>query len=310
MRFVCPRCYGILRLRDDVASCDSCATQYSSEGGLLDFAHGNYFDSFNPALDSTPSLQIGLQNEIRGTRQRIIDYYAPILLAEGVTPGDAVLDVGCGNGLSVDLLNDLGYDAWGIDLSLLRKWQWRERSNKRRLGVADARALPFESGSFKAVIASGVIEHIGVDEWRSSTGKYGVRARETRDEEREAFLIEILRVVALGGVVLLDAPNGLFPIDFWHADHAGAARWHSRYEGFLPVPSELTRLAAVAGLVPRFRSAHKRLQFGQVRIWWYGRLLAPLADLLLRVMKTPGMEWLTRTSLNPFLVVQLRKPSR
>lgn len=304
----CPACSGPLSTEGTEARCRSCASSYPIDSGVVDFSGGQYFDTFNPDTDLSPEMQVGLENEHRGTRQRILEYYLPILTRDGLRPGDSVLDVGCGNGLSVDLLNERGYDGWGLDLSALRKWQWRERASRSRLAVADARRLPFGAQSFRAVLASGVIEHIGVDEARSPDGTYSVSTRATRDAERGQFLAEILRVTRPGGIVLLDAPNGLFPIDFWHADRAGRARWHSLHEGFLPTPREMRRLGGSTGIPVRFRSPYRRLRFGQVRIWWYGRLLSPLADAFLRAMALPGMRWLAATPLNPFLVIELRKP--
>ena len=67
-----------------------------------------------------------------GAVSRIQGFYLPLLRRLARERGPAlplrVLDCGCGNGLSVDLLNEAGLDAWGNDLSKLRRWQWRESS--------------------------------------------------------------------------------------------------------------------------------------------------------------------------------------
>jgi SAM-dependent methyltransferase len=220
-----------------------------------------------------------------------------------------VLDAGCGNGLSVDLLAAAGYEGWGVDSSPLRRWQWRERAQRRRLAVADVRTLPFLSSSFDAVISSGVVEHIGVVEQRSDSGRYSVTGSPARFDERVRFLAELLRVLRPGGTLFLDAPNRLFPIDFWHGDEPGQARWHSWREPFLPSARELTRIVRATGMAAeiRFLSPRGRLRFGQVRRWWYGRLLAPLAAAALGLMSLPGLRWMTRTALNPYLVAVIRK---
>jgi SAM-dependent methyltransferase len=259
---------------------------------------------FDPATELTAALEAGLRNEEAGTRARILDFYAPRL--RGRT---TVLDAGCGNGLSVDLLREAGYEAWGVDSAPLRRWQWRERRNRSRLAVADVRMLPFGSSSFDAVISSGVIEHIGVVEQRTASGQYSVTGSDTRFGERVRFLSELLRVLRPGGVLFIDAPNGLFPIDFWHATEAGQARWHSWREPFLPTPGELVRLMRATGVPTElcFRSPHGRLAFRQVQRWWYGRLLAPIAAGVLSAMTMPGLRFLARTPFNPFLVAEIRK---
>jgi SAM-dependent methyltransferase len=302
-RFVCTRCSGTLSVESDVARCVHCATTFPVENSIVDFSGGAYFDSFDPQRDINDEMLLGLENEMRGTRQRVLDFYLPRVKKSQAT----VLDVGCGNGLSVDLLAEKGHDAWGVDLSRLRKWQWRERKGRSRLGVADGRSLPFPAKSFDFVVASGVIEHIGVEEWRDADGIYVVVPKASRDEERLAFLSELLRVVKDDGVIYLDAPNGLFPIDFWHATKVGAARWHSPDEGFLPTPGELRELTRSVGrpLRVRFLSPHRRLRFGQVRQSRTGRMFTPLVSLALRVMTFPGLRWLARTPLNPFLVVEI-----
>src|SRR5215212_4723809 len=153
---VCPHCRAAL---DPAFCCPECARCYPVEHGIADFAEGAYYDHFDATTALTPAHREGLQLELEGTRRRILDYYLPLL------PRAArVLDCGCGNGLSVDLLRERGLDAWGNDLSQLRKWQWREREHRDRLVVASALSLPFAGDSFDVVISSGVIEHIGVEE--------------------------------------------------------------------------------------------------------------------------------------------------
>jgi len=136
--------------------------------------------------------------------------------------------------------------AWGNDPSALRKWQWRERMWRERLSVADGGSLPFADGFFDAVLASGVLEHVGVAE--SRTGRYEVRPLPSRDAVRRRFLTELFRVTAPGGTIWLDFPNGAFPIDFWHGDRPGAARRHGPARGSF---RRLPRSGASSGSSPR-----------------------------------------------------------
>jgi SAM-dependent methyltransferase len=129
-----------------------------------------------------------------------------------------------------------------------------------------------------------------------------------RDAQRGAFLAELLRVLAPGGILYLDAPNGAFPIDFWHNKKAGQARWHSTREGFLPTFGEVRSL--LREIDPRISiqavSPNGRLAFRQAGQHWYGRMLTPAMRLLFRMMDFVPI--LSRSLLNPFLVLRITKP--
>jgi len=265
------------------------------ENGIADFSGGRYYDSFHSEDELTPEHKTGLAAEVAGSRWRIEKFYLRLL-----TPGSSVLDCGCGNGVSVDVLNEHGIDAWGVDLSALRKWQWRQRTFRDRLGVSDALRLPFGDESFDAVISSGVIEHIGVEE--TGGAQYRVRPLPERDALRQTFIDELLRVTRPGGRVFVDCPNGAFPIDFWHGGEGGRARWHSRDEGFLPTFREIKMWAKGSA---RAISPHRRFAFRQVGQHWYGRLFALPMALWFAVMR--AIPFLARTALNPYLVVEIRK---
>ncbi len=218
--------------------------------------------------------------------------------------GASVLDCGCGNGVSVDVLNEHGFDAWGVDLSALRKWQWRERARPDRLAVANALRLPFPDDAFEVVISSGVIEHIGVDEIGGAV--YRVTPRSDRDASRQQFIDELLRVTRAGGRLFVDCPNGAFPIDFWHGGEGGRARWPSQHEGFLPAFAEIKAMAH--GAEVRAVSPSRRFAFKQVGQHWYGRLFSLPMAMWFAVMSV--VPFFARTAMNPYLVVEIRKPAR
>ena len=240
-----------------------------------------------------------------GAASRVTDFYLPLLAARGARN---VLDSGCGNGLSVDLLCAQGLDAWGVDLSALRKWQWRERSRRDRLVCADSLRLPFRDGAFDAILCSGVLEHVGVEE--RGGDRYEVAPRPDRDAHGVAFLAEHARVLAPGGTLWLDFPNGAFPFDFWHGVRPGFPRRHRRDEGFLPCLPDVRRYASALGPEWGVRplSAQGRLQFRQVSRHWWGRLLAPAAAVYLAVLAS--FPPLLKSSANPFLVLEMsRRPA-
>lgn len=79
-----------------------------------------------------------------------------------------ILDVGCGTGIMLEHLADLGQPT-GLDFSATALEFCRKRGADR-LVQARGEQLPFADGSFNAVTAFGVVEHIGadrqaVDEW-------------------------------------------------------------------------------------------------------------------------------------------------
>lgn len=297
MPLVCPDCRVPLAWRTGTLACPSCHSEFPVEHGIADFSRGAYYDRYAPDDASLERDREGWAMEIEGSRRRIADFYEPLLRREKAR---RVLDSGCGNGISVDLLAERGYDAWGNDLSQLRQFQWRERRARERLVVASSLRLPFPDRWFDAVISSGVIEHIGVVE--SALPRYAVAPLPDRDAQRAAFLAELFRVTRPGGVVFVDCPNGAFPIDFWHGDRPGGARRHSRDEGFLPTFAEIRAL--MPGMKVDALSPYKRLQFHQARRHWYGRVLGPLGAAWFAVMR--AVPRLARTRLNPFLVVRAR----
>lgn len=300
---VCPACRVSLIINGAALVCPACATSYPVAHGIADFSGGAYYDRFAPDDALSRRELDGLANEVEGSRRRIVDFYEPLLRAEGAR---RVLDSGCGNGVSVDLLAERGYDAWGNDLSQLRQFQWRERRARERLVVASSLRLPFPDGWFDAVLSSGVIEHIGVAE--TGVPRYEVRPLPDRDEQRAAFLAELFRVTRLGGVVFLDCPNGAFPIDFWHGDRPGAARRHPRHEGFLPTFAEVRALVARVRPPARVEalSPFRRLQFHQARRHWYGRVLGPFANAAFALWRIPPFRGFAATAINPFLVMRVR----
>lgn len=174
----------------------------------------------------------------------------------------------------------------------------------------ERRFSSFSGRFFDVVLASGVLEHVGVLEWRS--GHYEVRPLPTRDADRRQFLAELLRATARDGTIWLDFPNGDFPIDFWHGDRPGAARPHATNEGFLPTAAEVRRYLRELDVdaTARFHSPYRRVQLNQVRSHWYGKVFSVPVRTFLRLMLYPPLSRLAASPLNPFLVVEITRGSR
>jgi len=299
---VCPACRGVLACRSQSLVCTCCNLEFPVDNGIVDFSGGSYFDQFKPSESLRDWHEAALQAEYEGAVTRIRDYYLP-RIRSGNKNAFRVLDCGCGNGLSVDLLSEAGFEAWGNDLSQLRKWQWRERSFRTRLVVANGMALPFPSGYFDIVLSSGVIEHIGVTETLPPT--YSATPLPDQRFQRLAFVGELMRVLSPAGSLFIDSPNGAFPFDFWHGNNPGSARRHKADEGFLPTHTELVQLLKESGASSvRALSPWRRLQFRQAASHIHGRLLRIPATLLFILMCTASFRWLAASRVNPFLVIE------
>jgi hypothetical protein len=133
-----------------------------------------------------------------------------------------------------------------------------------------------------------------------------------QEEKRLRFLAELLRVVRPGGVIWIDAPNGSFPIDLWHTTSMeGSPRFHSIRERFLPKLREIRRL--VKRVDPELSavaiSPHRRFHFGRIRRRPYGKPVAAAASLWFWLMKAPLLSRLAGSPLNPYLVIEVTRPS-
>jgi ubiquinone/menaquinone biosynthesis C-methylase UbiE len=114
-------------------------------------------------------------------RRRILSRLLDDLLA-GVS-STSILDVGCGTGATMSLLERYGKVA-GIDISSKALAYCREQG-RSRMCLADGQSLPFSDGSFDLVTALDLLEHL---------------------EHEDAGLGEAWRVLKNGGYAVLVVP--------------------------------------------------------------------------------------------------------
>ena len=111
--------------------------------------------------------------------------------------GDKILEVGCGNGYYLSLLNRLGLkiSLTGIDndKAALFDAQRFIGDEKVNLIFADATSFPFKNNSFNKIICSEVIEHV-------------------KDDKK--VLQEMHRVLKSGGIMVLSTCDINYPF-FW-----------------------------------------------------------------------------------------------
>ena len=99
-------------------------------------------------------------------------------------PGARVLDVGCGVGQVVARLAEAGFEAYGVDVS--EPNIERAKTFCPRCRLYDGKTLPFADGFFAGAGALNVLEHV---------------------DEPEKFIAELVRVVEVGGKIVLSSPN-------------------------------------------------------------------------------------------------------
>lgn len=103
-----------------------------------------------------------------------------------------VLDVGCGIGTYVEKFRALNAHAYGVDVDVERVTRGRREKKLDTLALSVSEALPFVSEIFDGVLLHEVIEHVNDD---------------------RATICEAHRVTKHGGVVIVFAPNRLYPFE-------------------------------------------------------------------------------------------------
>lgn len=207
----CPRCQGVLDLNAVKRSCVPCGTHYPLRHGFPDFRTGVAVD-----IDREEDLKLAellAAREASSTFSELRAYYYSLcpeastelhqlhethFRAEAIRAAHTVLqlgscpllDLGCGAGQYLLAAARAGIQAVGIDASLcqliLARRLLADAGLAADLALADAEALPFQDGVFRAVIAADIIEHV---------------------REPERLLAEAVRVMASGATLRLTTPN-------------------------------------------------------------------------------------------------------
>jgi hypothetical protein len=143
-----------------------------------------------------------------------------------------------------------------------------------------------------------MLEHVGVAE---QSGPYRVAALDTKRQARAAVVAELARVSR--GVIVLDFPNGWFPVDFWHGDSLGAFRLHALPDALNPSLREVRSYArdSRVTLLP----LRNRLRFRQISEKAWGRALSPCVRAALRMLDRLPRRTPLLAVLYPFLVVKV-----
>ncbi|MBD2246369.1 methyltransferase domain-containing protein [Nostoc sp. FACHB-888] len=203
----------------------------------------HFFDAF----------YVAFEDQFRGSRQDILNrlkVYLPLIAGAKIgKPESPILDVGCGRGEWLELLQEAGYTARGLDINRLMIQQCKARG----LEVIEKDALSYlqslPDSSLGAVTGFHIIEHLPFEDLLKLFG-------------------EAARVIKTGGLVIFETPNPQnvlvgscsFYYDPTHRNPLPflTIEYIAQYYGFSHVqilklnPSEQNRVADNSELTQRF----------------------------------------------------------
>ena len=112
-----------------------------------------------------------------------------------------ILDFGCGEGHTVLILNEMGFDVYGLEIKQHEYW----KNIGKNFKVYDGINLPYQSSFFDVMIIFGVLEHIG--SYPRDVNKF--------DEYQQArinCLLALRRILKKKGMIFIyDFPNKYSP---------------------------------------------------------------------------------------------------
>ena len=142
--------------------------------------------------DILDPLYLAFEEQFRGSREEIRERlleYVPLVRAAGAGgEGKEILDIGCGRGEWLKLMQDEGLTAKGLDLNHVLVQECRDKgfAVEENDALSYLRSLP--DNSLGAVTSFHLIEHLSF-------------------EDRIALFDESVRVLKSGGVALFETPN-------------------------------------------------------------------------------------------------------
>jgi SAM-dependent methyltransferase len=139
-------------------------------------------DDFFQALDEcyyTP------REDIKTFRKRYLPFVIPLMTAY---PGVPTFDIGCGRGEWLELMTEIGFKPYGVDLDDEMLNECLERNLPAEKGDAVGFLTMMPSGSQAVVSAFHVVEYLSFEQLRT-------------------VVSEALRVLKPGGLLIMETPN-------------------------------------------------------------------------------------------------------
>ena len=292
---VCPNCLSPINFEG--IECYSCKLPIKIEADGILCINNARFDDWN-RKQVEQAFKDGMHNwfdEDDERNKHFMDSFSVPLLKSlyPIPQGIRVLSVGCGTGLDVETLCDLGYEAWGIECgerSIF--WPIRKHADRKIRCLDDS--LPFPDAHFDLVMCHQVIEHVGV------VGDTTIPAKDWK-QQRQRFMNNIMRVTKIGGHLNIATPNRLFPIDPGHGSNFLGVRVHGPFDRFLTSYGDMKRYCigqSLRALSPlgyySGTSAFSRGRAGKTFLIYqklldrasflYGSLFNPLTNVLVQRM--------------------------
>lgn len=176
----------------NIVQCKKCGLVYlNPRPSQMESYYLDSYDPHNPRKSDTNfSIFRALMISFYKNKKTLTDLFKSVFCQMIYSPPTAkcgrVLDVGCGNGGYLSVLNDCGWEVYGVDFS---KKAVRYAQNERGLNnvkQAKAEKLDFIDNFFGLVMMNHLIEHL---------------------QNPKDSLLEAKRVLKKGGILVITTPN-------------------------------------------------------------------------------------------------------
>jgi len=171
-----------------IVRCPRCSLLYVSPRPDMREVVAIYGDEYfeNPAFQTGDAdRHFGYADYLRDGANTQIRFRQILRRVERHGASGAVLDVGCGPGLFLDVAQRAGWDAWGVDLNEAAI-EWASEHVTEHVAVGSIEDLDAKDEQFDCITMFDVIEHL---------------------DDPRARLLEVARVLRPGGVLVVATPD-------------------------------------------------------------------------------------------------------